>query len=552
MRKKRKKQLQTARTPTEHTVNVRRNRVINTGYSENGASSTKGSLAAWNPMRSSPQSDIDANLDVLRARSADLVMGTPVAASAINTSKSNVVGAGLKLSPRPSYKLLGITAEAAEEWAREVKAEFDLWALSKHCDIAKRNNFYDLQDVIYTAYLIDGDSFALFKYRDSTPYMPYGLRLQLLEADRVRNPNASSVASLYGNTTVIIKNADNGNRIINGVEVDDDGAVAAYWVSNRYQYDPTDVSGLPKWTRVEAFGSRSGMPNILQICHDERPSQYRGVPELAPVIETLKQIGRYTNAELTAAIVKSFFTLFFMESEQHDDPEFPIAEALNGTHQTREILDPNSLQLGAGTINTIPAGYELKSTDPQRNLSTFEPFMRELIKQLGAALGIPYEVLMKSFNASYTASRAALLQAWAGFKMRREWFSRDFCQPVYEAWLTEAVARGRVKAEGFFDDPKIKAAWCNAEWYGPTMGVLDPVKEAESAQMRVMFGLSTREKEAAEMTGTDWNENIERLAIERKRLSESGLPVYPNVVGVSVAEGENDGENLEERSDTDD
>ena len=174
--------------------------------------------------------------------------------------------------------------------------------------------------------------------------------------------------------------------------------------------------------------------------------------------------------------------------------------------------------------------------------------MRELIKQLGAALGIPYEVLMKSFNASYTASRAALLQAWAGFKMRREWFSRDFCQPVYEAWLTEAVARGRVKAEGFFDDPKIKAAWCNAEWYGPTMGVLDPVKEAESAQMRVMFGLSTREKEAAEMTGTDWNENIERLAIERKRLSESGLPVYPNVVGVSVAEGEN----LEERSDTDD
>lgn len=73
------------------------------------------------------------------------------------------------------------------------------------------------------------------------------------------------------------------------------------------------------------------------------------------------------------------------------------------------------------------------------------------------------------------------------------------------------------------------------------MGVLDPVKEAESAQMRVMFGLSTREKEAAEMTGTDWNENIERLAIERKRLTESGLPVYPNVVGVSVAEGENGG-----------
>ena len=51
-----------------------------------------------------------------------------------------------------------------------------------------------------------------------------------------------------------------------------------------------------------------------------------------------------------------------------------------------------------------------------------------------------------------------------------------------------------------------------------------------------MFGLSTREKEAAEMTGTDWNENIERLAIENTRLATGELPVYPTVSGVSVEE----------------
>ena len=77
--------------------------------------------------------------------------------------------------------------------------------------------------------------------------------------------------------------------------------------------DPVDIGTIATWTRVKAFGSETGTPNMLQICHDLRPEQYRGVPYLAPVIETLKQVSRYTNAELTAAIIKSFFALFFTE-----------------------------------------------------------------------------------------------------------------------------------------------------------------------------------------------------------------------------------------------
>lgn len=84
----------------------------------------------------------------------------------------------------------------------------------------------------------------------------------------------------------------------------------AYWVANRVPFDLSDPAAVLKWQRVEAFGKLSGRPNILQISHEERPEQYRGVPILAPVIEVLKQVSRYTNAELTAAIIKSFYTLF--------------------------------------------------------------------------------------------------------------------------------------------------------------------------------------------------------------------------------------------------
>lgn len=65
-----------------------------------------------------------------------------------------------------------------------------------------------------------------------------------------------------------------------------------------------------------------------------------------------------------------------------------------------------------------------------------------------------------------------MLEAWKMFKMRRTWLSNDFCQPIYEEWLSEAVAKGRVIAPEFFEDPIIRKAYSGAEWNGPTQGFL--------------------------------------------------------------------------------
>lgn len=535
---KRNRNKQKARTPTSVNkpainpgMQIMR-QFLNTGYSESGASFKKSSMAAWRPIRSSPQSDIDVNLNTLRARSADAVTSIPIASSAINTSRTNVIGAGLKLSPKPKYQLLGMTAEEAEEWGRTTKEEFDLWANSKSSDILRKNNWYDQQDIVYQCYMIDGDSFAIFKYREPTPDMPYSLRIQGVEASRICNPG---VQSLIGGSpwSVTIKNPTNGNRIINGVEVDVDGAVVAYWICNKYPYDPTNSTQIPEWQRVEAFGKLTGQQNILQISHDERHEQYRGIPYLAPVLEVMKQVGRYTEAELTAAIIKSFFSLFF-EEQNASNGQFPIQQALN--QEERVSIDPNDFELGSGTLNVLPPGYKVTTVDASRSLSTYEAFTKQLITQIGATLEQPYEVLLKAFNSSYSASRAALLQAWAAYKIRRTWFSRDFCQPTYEAWLSEAIAIGRIKSPGFFNDPLKRKAWCNAEWYGPVMGVLDPMKEIQASTLRVQAGVSTREKEAAEMTGTSWDENVERLSIEQNRMKELGIainfPVDTNFPGL--------------------
>ncbi len=540
MKKRRKVYQSRARHPTGAAAP----KVKNSGYSEGGASKTKSTLRAYNPIKSSTQADVDANLSTLRSRSTDLYCNSPIGSAALNVARNNTIGAGLRVFPKIDYRTLGITADQAKQWQRTTLREFELWAQSTSCDLYHKNNFYDMQDVLYLSYLMDGDGWVALKYRPPTADNPYCLRLQLFEAARVCNPDSSAAYGPLAPYTVEMRNPKNGNRIINGIEINRDGAVVAYWVANRVPLDLANTSKVLEWERVEAFGRRTGMPNVLQVSHEERPEQYRGVPYLAPVIEVIKQITRYGNAELTAAVIKSFFTLFFTSNSSSTSDIFDVADGSGGEPMSfddkREALD--GIDLGVGSINLLPEGIDVKAIDGSRTMSTFEAFTNSLITQVGASLNIPSDVLMSRFQASYSASRGALLQAAALFKTRRTWFVRDFCQPVYEAWLAEAVATGRVRAPGFGTDPLITKAWSKADWFGPVMGMLDPVKEVTGAALRRKYGFSTGEREAAELTGSDYDDNIDQIALENATWTKRGLavPVADNTgnAGNSAGGGE--------------
>ena len=102
------------------------------------------------------------------------------------------------------------------------------------------------------------------------------------------------------------------------------------------------------------------------------------------------------------------------------------------------------------------------------------------------------------------------------------WLVQTFCQPIYEEWLSEAVAKGRITAPGFFNDPAVRAAWCGAEWFGPTQGHLNPLQEANAAKVRIETEISTRERESAEMNGQDWSEIHAQNAREIKQMKADG------------------------------
>ena len=512
----------------------------NSGYDESGASRNKNSMRGWLASSKSPQEDIDRNIPILRQRSRSLYMSAPLAVSAIKTNRTNIVGEGLRLKSTIDAAFLRMTPEAAAEWQRNTEREFELWADSKFCDSTRVNNFYEIQQVACLSWLMNGDACALVEYERPTPAFPYGLRVHLIEADRVSTPHTSGTAvNLYATESTT------GNRIFNGVEVTDAGRVVAYHICSTYPN--SQLRAAKKWQRVKAFGDKTGTPNVLMIFEAERAEQYRGVPYLAPVIESLKQLTRYGEAEMMAAVINGFFTVFI--TSEGNTGEMGFTGVLDDEDRVSD--DDLKYELGPGMVNVLKPGEKIDIADSKRPSSNFDAFTTALAKYVGAALEIPVELLIKSFNSSYSASRAALLEAWKAFRMKRKWLAADFCQPLYEIFLTEAIANGRIKAPGFFLDPAIKKAYCRAQWNGPAPGMLDPVKEATAAEKRIAIGVSTRQRESIEMTGTDFDANVAQLARENQLMKEAGLVSAAAPPGSAEENKEKESEKPDEEEDKD-
>ena len=484
----------------------------NSGYDESGAARNKNSMRGWLASSKTPQEDIDKNIPILRQRSRSLFMSAPLAVSAIKTNRTNIVGEGLRLKSTIDAEFLGMTMDEAAAWQRDAEREFELWAKSKFCDSTRVNNFYEIQQVACMSWLMNGDACVLLEYERPTRALPYGLRIHLIESDRVSTPHSTG-----NNVYLYATDPDTKNRIFNGVEVDSNNRIVAYHICSTYPN--SSLYTKKEWKRVKAFGDNTGMPNVLMIYETERAEQYRGVPYLAPVIESLKQLTRYSEAEMMAAVINGFFTVFV--TSQKGTSEIAFTGIVDEEDQISD--DDRNYEIGPGIVNILAPGESVEIADAKRPSSNFDAFTTSLAKYVGAALEIPVELLTKHFSSSYSASRAALLEAWKAFRMKRSWLAADFCQPVYELFLTEAIANGRLKAPGFFLDPLIRAAYCGAQWNGPAQGMIDPVKEVNAADKRIQIALSTRQKETIEMTGGDFDSNVTQLAREKQLMEAAGI-----------------------------
>jgi len=214
------------------------------------------------------------------------------------------------------------------------------------------------------------------------------------------------------------------------------------------------------------------------------------------------------------------FTVF-VESES-GDPTFDLTDMSDETGSTTSDDD---YKMGNGSIIGLAPGESIHDSNPGRPNDSFDPFTQAILRQIGTALELPFEILVKHFTASYSAARAALLEAWKYFMTQRKWLADNFHRQIYEIWMTEAVALGRITAPGFLTDPARRQAYLGAQWVGPAKGQIDELKEIKAAHERVNMGVSTLSEVTAEMTGGDWEKKHPQSVKEFTARKDAGLIV---------------------------
>lgn len=476
--------------------------VAHTAYK--GAGNTRD-IVAWQPRRGSADSDLLRELPLLTGRSRDIERNNGVASGVIRTLTDNVVGTGFRLVPRPNYLALGLDKAWADAWALQVSALWWQWAETTACHAGDTMIFDQLTTQVLRGQLLNGGALGL------PLWIPdrgdgFATKLQTVEIDRLSNPQGAPDTQFrrggidfgsYGEPKVYnIRNAHPGDALLMGAATD-----AFTWTP------------VPRRTDF-------GRARVLHIFDPERPAQSRGRPLLAPVLSEFKNVDRYTMAELQAAVVNAMIALVVKTPMEMD----AVGELFRTQENYLAAREEHgkSLRMESGGILPLFPGDEASSFLPQRPATGFGAFLEVMHRIIGLPAGLPYELVMKDFSkTNYSSARASMLEAWRSFLRMRDWLGTQWCDPVYDLWLEEMVNAGKIEAPSFY---AMRACWTRCRWIGPGRGWVDPVKEAQAAQIRMASFITTLEDECAELTGGDWREKLDQAAVERAYKIEKGLP----------------------------
>ena len=456
-------------------------------------------------------SAFDLDVCALRERARRAHWDSPQASCLLGRLADNVIGTGMTLECSPVWDLVGAMGKSEDErraMCREIEWRFYLYMKSRELDATGKLSGLELQGFEFINRMRDGETIVVMRYNDDARRMsPLSVQFVMPE----------QVAEVYDASLVAAAKA-RGNKIVDGFELDSVGREVAIYVRD----EETQAT-----TRIPFYGARRRF--VLHPIVADMIGAVRGSPLLGNVLHELTKIADGTVAELEAMVLNAVIAVWIEPS-----PDAPSSKALAGiARRTPETVTQEAQQADSGPsvtkidnsgiiVQSLKAGEKVNSFDTKRPNTNFATFTREITKTLAASKGVPIEVLEQSFNANYSASRAALLLFWNAVERWREVEASQFLGPIYEAWFAEEVRLGRIRAPNFNDSPIIRAAWLNCLWIGKRLPSLDPLKEASADEARIQQGATTRERNALDFNGSDYWDNVARLEGENAALAKAG------------------------------
>lgn len=417
----------------------------------------------------------------LVSKSRVLATKVPLASAIINTLTRGVIGSGVHLTENdPLFEMLSATYQF---------------------DAMHQQDIYQMQQQAFQTMLLSGECWLIRQE---------GCAWFICEPDHIFTPPFASVAA---NGKTVYK----GNTIIDGIEYDKTtgNAVAIHYCRDPYS---TDVTIKKQWERIP-YHDETGARRVIQIHLIERPEYPRGLPILAPLIETLYGLYAYSQAQIQMGILQSCQALVVktstnktlnpfgaMSSADFSAPLVPEDEEEEKRDEPPKeycITPPNNRDVFgmANNLNYVSAGQtihlgedeSLECITPTGPSNSLSEYYNLVLEQCCAALGIPKPLLNGVFDTSFSASKASISQWLYTISKYRKAFVEQCLKPMYRAYLEEhsglSVSDCTRKA--------VESEWISID---PPM-LVDEVRAMTLMKEAFELGLVTRDEIAQQLFG---------------------------------------------------
>lgn len=460
----------------------------------------------WMASGTSQDSELYSSLATLRNRSRQMIRDNPHAANLRRIIQDNVVGTGIGLQ----CQVLKADGTSDDTLNNKIEEAWRRWSEKETCHTAGQLCLSDLLRLVIGGVFQDGEAFIR-----KVP-MAFGggeipLALEIIEPDLLLDQGVSAYRAL-------------GNTVRLGVEVDEWNRPVAYWMRDSH---PGDLSFAAS-SVTGANLRRIPASEIEHLYLIERWPQTRGTPWMHSVLRRMRDMGGYTESELVAARASANVLGFIERSditpeEMEDDP------------RKRD----QTIATEPGEIRRLYGGETFTGFAPNRPNSNLDPFMRYMLREVAAGVGVSYESLSRDYSQSnYSSSRLALLDDRNLWRVLQGWLIRNYLTPIYRSWLDAAVLSGVLDIPDYFAN---KHRYQAVRFKPRGWSWVDPQKEVQAYALAVANGFMSRSDVIAAIGNGQDREDVDK-AIKRdlEGAAALGLQFVPLATMPSLGKQDDD------------
>lgn len=429
----------------------------------------------WMAPATSEDSELAGSLETLRNRSRKMIRDNPHASNLKRIVQDNIVGTGIGVQAQ----VMKADGTPDDDLNNRIEEAWLQWSERDSCHTAGQLSMNSILRLAVGAVFQDGEV-LIRKVQSKFGRSRVPFALEIIESDLLLGQTEGTFV------------ARNGNSVRFGVEVDPWMRPVAYWMNTAHpgDYQFQSVNRGPQRKRLSA----ADVDHIFLI---DRWPQTRGVPWMHSVLRRMNDSSEYTKSELVAARAAANIVGFIQQSEGlMDDARF------------QNLKIGNRVQSEPGTFRRLLPGETFAGFSPSRPNQALEAFMRYMLREMAAGVGVSYESLSRDYSQSnYSSSRLALLDERSLWRVLQGWLIRDHLAPIYRSWLDAAVLSGAVDIPDYFRrrDHYQKVRFKPRGW-----SWVDPAKEVQAYAMAVEQGFMSRSDVIAQIGNGKDREDVDK------------------------------------------